>query len=358
MDIDEPKKESEQRNDIERALNAKVDELIPDEPEIDDILRRALEAVEEQEGKKAENHIIKKGKDLALKIREVVTLKDKNDQLQKSRIDLFRENEKLKTENEDLRREKEELELRIAASEVETNNNEQINNSPVICNKCEFQAQREDRLQQHIQTEHLVKCDFCEHFVDELQLQAHILTNHLENEQREENIPEIVDNEVQSIEPMAMSRNPTMSENVTSKCKLCNFSATQIENLRIHMSTRHKSYKPCEYFLKDNCRNGDQCRYNHVKLNPGEFICFQCGQKFSDKSSVSSHIKTFHSDMSCKRFLRNACKYSDENCYLQTLHSSLKKSSNLFSHSLSEQSTSRTLSDGYRRKSEECNREH
>ena len=309
MEIDD------QKNDIERALDAKIEELIPDEPEIDDILRRSLETVEEQERKKAEKFIIEKGKELALKIRELITLKgelialkEENRNLQMGRLDLYRENEKLKAKNE-------EQVLINAVEQVEANNNESSDDSPVICDKCEFQAENEENLEQHKQTEHLVKCDFCGNLVDESQLQAHILTNHPGELHREENIQGNEENEIQQNEPLVMNSNSMISENVTSKCKLCNFSATQIVNLRIHMNTRHKSYKPCEYFLKNDCRNGDQCRYNHEKLNPGEFICYQCGQKFSDKSSLSNHIKTVHSDMTCKRFMSNTCKYRSENCY-------------------------------------------
>ena len=83
------------------------------------------------------------------------------------------------------------------------------------------------------------------------------------------------------------------------------------------MKTKHKSYKPCAYFIRNECRLGDQCRYNHTILNQGELICFECGAKFSDKASLANHIRTAHGDMACKR---SQCKYENGNCYYK--HSS------------------------------------
>ena len=52
-----------------------------------------------------------------------------------------------------------------------------------------------------------------------------------------------------------------------------------------------------------------------MKLNPGESICFQCGYRFPEKAGLLNHIKTAHSDMPCKRFMGNRCKYNNGNCY-------------------------------------------
>ena len=339
MDIDDSDKISEPTDNVERILDAKEEEFFPDNPEVDDILRRMgeeWEELEEKEIKTVQKFMIQKGKELALKTRELNELKTKFKKVQYSRMNLSKQIQVLKAQYNELDMRNVATETEIECLRTETllcavctesiENSEEIEKQveevqapvelPVTCNKCEYEAQNADHLQKHKQEMHIVECDICEQSFDELQhLQDHILTNHPDALTREDNNSEIERANNEPLEVIEIERNPTRIENVTSKCKLCNFSATQTENLKIHMKTKHNSYKPCEYFLKDDCRNGDLCRYNHVKLNPGESICFQCGDRFPEKAGLLNHIKTAHSDMPCKRFMGNRCKYNNGNCY-------------------------------------------
>ena len=74
------------------------------------------------------------------------------------------------------------------------------------------------------------------------------------------------------------------------------------------MNENHKSYKPCDYFLEDRCELDDKsCRYNHIKLQAGQQICYKCGSKFMLKSDMRKHIVETHGKDICHKFLQNNC---------------------------------------------------
>ena len=195
---------------------------------------------------------------------------------------------------------------------------ENHSNLGITCEQCEYIPDSSADLVEHIRNIHLShkcrECDFQSN--SEVFLNAHINNTHANNtsptvstvENRLDEPNEISNTIVDNSTDNAGS----LETNTIIRCRLCVFSATTTESLRNHMKIKHKSHKPCSYFARNECRFGDQCRYNHIILNRGELICFECGEKFSDKSSLANHIRNVHGDMSCKR---SQCKYKNGNCY-------------------------------------------
>ena len=90
-------------------------------------------------------------------------------------------------------------------------------------------------------------------------------------------------------------------------CDLCNkYFRTKRERSN-HMSSDHKSYKPCDYFKEGKCDVDGECRYNHTILKAGQEICYKCGQMFNSKRDMLKHINIAHGQETCHRFLRNEC---------------------------------------------------
>ena len=85
---------------------------------------------------------------------------------------------------------------------------------PVTCNKCEYEAQNADHLQQHKEEKHIVECDICKQsFDDSRHLPDHILTNHPDTLTREDNNPEIERANNEPLEVIEIERNPMRIEN-------------------------------------------------------------------------------------------------------------------------------------------------
>ena len=61
-------------------------------------------------------------------------------------------------------------------------------------------------------------------------------------------------------------------------CDICEKVFRDKDSLREHMKSHTGTFKPCKYFLKDECKFGNQCRYSHRQLKKGEVICYICGQ--------------------------------------------------------------------------------
>ena len=91
-------------------------------------------------------------------------------------------------------------------------------------------------------------------------------------------------------------------------CDLCHKSFITKKELSNYMPSEHKSHKPCDYFKEDKCDlNSDECQYNHIKLRPGQEICFKCGTQFTSKRDMLKHIGEEHGHEICHRYLQNKC---------------------------------------------------
>ena len=93
---------------------------------------------------------------------------------------------------------------------------------------------------------------------------------------------------------------------IKEKCNQCDKMFVTQRELSQHIKENHKSHKPCDYF-KDRCDLDEECRYKHIKLNPGEQTCFICGKIFISKREMLSHIRERHGNTLCHRYLRNEC---------------------------------------------------
>ena len=90
-------------------------------------------------------------------------------------------------------------------------------------------------------------------------------------------------------------------------CDMCNKPFRTKRELSHHMSADHKSYKPCDYFKEGKCDVDGECRYNHEILEPGQEICFKCGDKFNSKRDLRRHIEEIHGHEICHRYIQNKC---------------------------------------------------
>ena len=78
------------------------------------------------------------------------------------------------------------------------------------------------------------------------------------------------------------------------RCKFCDNSFNTRRELNRHTTDDHKSYKPCKNFHNDSCDFDDDCRFNHIKLNGSQSICYKCGNITSSKTLLMNHIKEAH----------------------------------------------------------------
>ena len=98
------------------------------------------------------------------------------------------------------------------------------------------------------------------------------------------------------------------------KCTQCYAELKSKSDLESHIKESHKYYKPCDYFIEDNCELDSKCRFYHIKLNQGEQICYKCGKIFKSKKDLINHIKEKHGNEICHRYLHNEC--NKRNCFI------------------------------------------
>lgn len=91
------------------------------------------------------------------------------------------------------------------------------------------------------------------------------------------------------------------------KCNRCASNFTTKRELTTHIKEKHKTYKPCDYFIETRCELDDDCNFNHVILAQGQHICYTCGDIFKSKRDLINHIKEEHGNTVCYKFLQNKC---------------------------------------------------
>ena len=104
---------------------------------------------------------------------------------------------------------------------------------------------------------------------------------------------------------MKMAHNPNFNNQM--KCNQCEMVLKTKNDLRKHIKENHKSYRPCDFFQEGRCELDDECPYNHVKVQPGQHICFKCGNPSSSKGELRQHIVARHGHIICHNFLQNQC---------------------------------------------------
>ena len=97
-------------------------------------------------------------------------------------------------------------------------------------------------------------------------------------------------------------------------CKFCGSKFTFRYQLTNHIMENHGTHKPCTNFAKNKCEFDNECRFKHIILREGQYICYTCGQIDKDKTSNMKHLKTIHGNTPCKRFEENRCGFSGKDC--------------------------------------------
>ena len=154
--------------------------------------------------------------------------------------------------------------------------------------QCVFQCENKDELNKHIENTHRrknqIQCTACSlYFRDIDDLAKHMSSTH------------------------------KRTEVSILKCNQCQNNFGSDTELKKHLNNDHTSYKPCIRFAADKC-NTVECRFNHIKLQQNQEICYKCGDKFDSKTVLLNHIKAKHGKEVCHRFLKNECEHSSENC--------------------------------------------
>ena len=93
------------------------------------------------------------------------------------------------------------------------------------------------------------------------------------------------------------------------KCKSCGKDFKSKGELKGHMASEHKTFKPCDHM--NNCEYGDACYFSHTPVREGHHRCFDCGEEFSTKYKVMVHRKSNHKTGTCRLFLSGNCTYGD-----------------------------------------------
>ena len=98
------------------------------------------------------------------------------------------------------------------------------------------------------------------------------------------------------------------------KCKTCEQAFHSKRELRSHITTHHKTFKPCREFANNRCGYDADCWYNHIILDENSHICFKCGKVETTKTLLMKHVKDNHGTIPCLKFRNNTCRFSDANC--------------------------------------------
>ena len=172
------------------------------------------------------------------------------------------------------------------------------------------------------ENENTFRCKICENdFKDKKELQNHINTHQEEGDwacsqcQFQTNNRESFTKHIKITHIQEIVENKKAETQSLFKCALCaERFKTKVEANR-HRIKNHKTYKPCNNFPQGNCTYGDNCFFNHIILQNGYSICYECGKTFSERSLFMSHRKNAHEPVICKEFEKGLCKFTNQSCW-------------------------------------------
>ena len=125
------------------------------------------------------------------------------------------------------------------------------------------------------------------------------------------------------------------NEEILVKCNHCGKGCKDKEEIKTHIFYDHQTYKPCKKYGIGTCE-ARRCRFNHIKLQGKNEICFKCGEQFESKTDLINNIKSIHGNTICHKFLENKCDRNSEEC--------------IFSHSITTQGVpSRVIQQDFHR---------
>ena len=117
------------------------------------------------------------------------------------------------------------------------------------------------------------------------------------------------------------------------KCKRCGELFETKNELHKHLSTKHKSYKPCN---KMPTCTGEDCHFNHNEVSDGVHICYECGNESKSKTDLMIHMTGNHVMPQCKHYQKGNCTfggrcyYSHDNKNVNTVKAKTQTASNFW----------------------------
>ena len=172
------------------------------------------------------------------------------------------------------------------------------------CRYCPFQINTSAKLIEHIEISHKSEfnCKMCHYTVGQKNhLENHILENHKSPHQCL-----VCELYFRNIEDLSKHMDITHDKNdeILVKCHHCGKGCKDKEEIKTHIFEDHQTYKPCKKYGGGTCE-ARRCRFNHIKLQGKNEICFKCGKQFESKTDLINHIKLLHGNTICHKFLEN-----------------------------------------------------
>ena len=95
-------------------------------------------------------------------------------------------------------------------------------------------------------------------------------------------------------------------------CNNCNITCNSKTELKTHIVNNHKSHKPCRDYATGSCEHEyEECKFKHIILQRGQYICYKCGDIFKTQTELMNHIKIIHGQEPCLRFKSGECQYGN-----------------------------------------------
>ena len=115
----------------------------------------------------------------------------------------------------------------------------------------------------------------------------------------------------------ALAKHMETKHTIRSKptCKFCGLEFTFRYQLTNHILENHGSHKPCTNFAKNRCEFDNECRFKHITLAEGQYICYTCGQMYNNKTSLMKHIEEEHGSIPCNKYAAGKCTYGNKCLY-------------------------------------------
>ena len=126
----------------------------------------------------------------------------------------------------------------------------------------------------------------------------------------------------EAIQPQEVkkSQDQNISLGGNFSCRKCGKLCKELNDLKKHLISEHKTYRPCKNFSsnpsEDKCSWKEKCGYSHTVLEPGTCRCWDCGKIFNNKNELMIHRKINHDLPFCNKYNSgNGCNKPDNDCW-------------------------------------------
>ena len=188
--------------------------------------------------------------------------------------------------------------------------------SMMSCDNCSYVSTIKTDFEKHKSSQHMgviYQCDMCPYVAETFNdSQTHIDTHH-----QVTNIScdkgELIS---KSNGEINISSEIYHSRNKAFKCNKCDMCFKDVETLNNHKQNMHKSFKPGRNYNNGSCSYGIYCLFSHNQIQEGQFVCYVCGDTFTEKVKLMTHRKNVYNNLGvCKKFQTNSCTFSAESCW-------------------------------------------